>query len=501
MLKKKILPLLILLVIFVQPFIGVRTFASTVSSTGDDVIYAIQNSKSTLQPPGAGGEEVLKANIIQNPGFEETEPNGLPSYYEYSGDAYENLNASYQDETCNGSYSCLVASKGTEQFSSNADMYKQTTGASIPYLNQIIYLDMWYFIQKNPNVDGTIYLNLYFYDGSLRRHINYYLSHDNSLSNGSSNYKYYDLNSSLGTWHNLARNITYDYEQVYGTFAPSTRLLHFDFYALSPPNPSDFTEGVIDDVYIVNSTGYNFIPGNNDFENGDGSYWSNFKRGPSSIYPTTDHTEGAQAVNLTASAYFDNSNSNVELATYIGNYDTTQFGYYATEPGRVTVEFDWKYNDVANSGINSDARIYLTASNSTYYTLLSWTLGSYNDEIRQGNYSGATYRYVYYEADGLGVRDTWQHFSLDLFDVMNSINCKNMPITSIGFAVQAGTNKNSTTELLIDGFEFRTYPTGDPFFAPKLLTHLSLLEQDLFHFQSVENLQLTRWLFLSLKFR
>jgi len=70
----------------------------------DDILV----SSSEIINPGAGGEEYLKSNILENGDFEEDDSYGRPMNFNSWGTSFLDVNSSYQDDVHGGSYSSYV---------------------------------------------------------------------------------------------------------------------------------------------------------------------------------------------------------------------------------------------------------------------------------------------------------------------------------------------------------------------------------------------------------
>ncbi len=463
---KKILTVFLLFVMIAQPILIRDNDKSETSLT-----YQIDSNQShpelddLWETNAAGGEEYLKSNIIPDGGFYEESANGGPTEFYYSGSAYSVINSSYQDDVHAGTYSAYVGAKGTSQFterSSNSQGFPSETR-----LNESISVDFWYNPIANPDLNegGQIYAYIRFNTGTNNVYFYYYFSQFNPLNANSSTNVYFDMRGSLSSWFHFSRNVTKDYEEAIGPISPNLELRTIYFRTYSPAQATGFTELIVDDVSITNGTAYEYIH-NGDFESGDGNYWSNYIEGPASVtINRSDYTEGTSALDLQAEAFYENGYSSLycEKSIYVGWNDFPK-SFQTLQPGDVMLNFDWKYSDTFNGGSNQHAQFYIMTTNDTFDYYYYYYLGQETDTVTSSNYTGSNYENVYFAADGFGTRDTWQRFSLDLYELSVLMNSLEMPITAIGFRVNAGVEENSTTQLLVDNFDLTTYPTGDPSF-------------------------------------
>ncbi len=425
------------------------------------------NPVPTIEIKGAGGEQELKTNIVRDESFTEVAPDGGPYYFYYGGDGYRYVNSSYQDDTYAGSYSMMVSAQGTDQFSESATGYRYFVSETPrAYIDQNLTLEFAFKTNSNPDslYGSQTYSQISMYNGSWF-YLYYYFSKNDPLPANSTNQKYIDTRESIGSWFFLQRNLTYDFLSSFGAISPSVYLYTINFITLSIIAPSGPTELIIDNVKVYDGTLYQYGANNWDFELGNSAVWGNSKRGPSAAKITTnDSTEGDSCLNLSAQAYYQQGYSSVycEQACY-QQWNNIPVAFYSVNPGDLVVDFNWKYSDVANGGNDQEARFYVVTKDATTYYYLIFYLGNGEDLMTQTNSTG-TNTYYYFLADDYGVRNTWNHFNLDLYDIFQPIGILGSALIYYGFNVYAGYNANATTELLIDEFQIKTYPAGDPSF-------------------------------------
>ncbi|MEE9572527.1 MAG: hypothetical protein V3W20_05745, partial [Candidatus Neomarinimicrobiota bacterium] len=422
-----------------------------------------------LEINAVSGVENVKSNVIRDGGFEEDDSYDGPEHFSYWGTGYEISNASYQDDVHSGSYGMLYSIQGTDQQSSNTYLSRSLT--NIPervYLDQDISLDMWFKVKSNPDFASNAYSNMYLriYTGSQNYYLYYYFSRSSALPSNSTNVCYYDVREPVGSWVNLQRNLTRDFEAGFPS-VPITSSFYATaiyFRAYSIINPTGHIEMLIDDVSIKNSTAFDFLHVNGDFEDGNGNQWQSFRRGPSSVkLSDDDYTEGSSSLNITASAFYEGGSSYGYCEQdIVSNWGVAPDAFYPTESGAVTMDFDWKYSDTLNGGSNQEAFLYLYLENNTFSAYLYFMLGDDSDIIPFSNTTQPTYLYRYYKAPGFGNRDTWEHFSLDFYDIYQDENLQNIIPTYLGWQINAGNNANSTVQLLVDDLNIIADPLGDP---------------------------------------
>ncbi len=425
----------------------------------------------TFITKAAPGFENIKSNVIRDGEFEEVGSDNDPVYFNYGGDAYEISNASYQDDVHGGSYAMYYSAEGTDQLSTTTYTGRSLT-STLPYvyLDDDLALDMWFKIKANPNLAQGAYANMYvqFYDGSQNYYLYYYFSRQAALPSNSTYYAYYDVRQPVGSWFNLQRNLTKDFEEALTTITitPSFYATYIQFRCSSIEDPAGPTEMVVDDIYITNSTGYNILQENGDFEDGNSYRWYDFRTGPASIrISDEDYTQGSHSMNLTAQAYYDDSSCYLYCQRdFVTDFDLYPNSFYPTEPGAFVLAYDWKYSDTSNGGFYQNAFQYMYLQNETFSAYLYFLLGEASDTMPSSNYTSSTYMFKYYTAPSFGSRDTWEHFNLDLFDLYQLENFGNLIPTSIGYQLNAGYEQNSTTTLLVDDLRIVANPLGDPSF-------------------------------------
>ena len=462
--RKKTFMIMLGLLLVLQPLL--MTNLSNAYQFADSTPLEITNSVSNIvkKDIGAGGEEQLIANVIHNSGFEDTYSNGGPEGFNYGSSAFQYVNT-IASEKYAGTYSCDIQSYGTSQFSANAYLSRQISDNNTPYVVEDIDLDFWAYIVQNPDISngGNIFFYLQFYHqpSSTSYYIYYYLS-TSSIPVDSGNNVFINASIPSLSWENVHRDVTLDFETAFGPANPQTYLNYIYVYASSPSDPTGLTEILVDDFSAENSTGYNFITTNEGFETGTTDWYYN-NRGISSVLQTTDHTEGTYAINMTAYTPLPTLDAYTYLESYFGDWNP-DMGYYTHNPGELTIDFDWKYSEPNGAFDNQYARFYIYGHNETYDFELHWMLGDVTDAHRYSNYSSSGGRDTYYLADGFGERDVWHSFSVDIFEFTSAFNINNMAFMYCGIRIYTGNDIGSTTQLLVDNFQLKTYPTGDPSF-------------------------------------
>ncbi|NHJ87321.1 MAG: hypothetical protein FK734_17790, partial [Asgard group archaeon] len=467
MIKRSSLVLFIIASLAIQPFLLEETFFSNVfAESSGNILKVGEIETPEFQINGVGGEEYVKTTINQNSGFESAYGNGIPEDYSYWVTGYQFVDAEYQDLVHGGSYAGLCRAKGTEQGAATAEAYRTFNSytSGYPILVQGITLDFWIYSHPNPDTYGVHYFSVRVYTGSTNRYMNYYIAANSVQPNTSSTTVYFDLRDTpSGSWQNIQRNLTYDYESFFGTPSPTTYAYYIYFRTQSPIYPTGYSEMVFDDVSATNSTGFEYLL-NGDFESGTGSYWTGSNYGPGTIYQTDDHTEGSKAINMTSNPYYQNSYSRTYLGTEFGYGGSPPIAYYPNEPGKLIFEVDWKYSDGPGGGYDQLAYMYISGYNISHSFECYVMFGQGLDEVPDWNYTSSTYIGIVIKADGFGERDTWKHFTLDMYDMLAEIGFLSLTFNFAAFYTYGGPNADQKVELLIDDFRVISYPNGDPSF-------------------------------------
>ena len=434
----------------------------------------IQREDSSTQPNFVinapyGGVENIKSNVLSDPGFEEDDGNGGPSEFSGYGTSSIIIDSAYTTEVYAGSYGAYMSVEGTPQHNAYATNDRYLT--NIPqrsYMNQLIDLDFWYNCKANPDIGttGQVYVYFQIMSDIGNIYMYYYLSAQNFPGGNDTYNAYFDVRGSLDSWININRNFTQDFIAAFPTRVLTQSYIRIIYFVCaSVANPTGAIVLLFDEVSITNGTNFNYIADNGDFEDGDSYPWDTQRSDPGSVYVTNDdYSRGSQSMNITAysptaSAYCDAS---ADYGFYAG-WQSVPKGYFAQQPGDLVFEFDWKYSDTLAG--EEFAFFYITFGNDTYSGAIFYFLGDNTDDIPSGyvNQTQPSYVNNFRKADDFGIRDTWNHFSIDFYDEMQSLNLVNMPAYYLGFSTSAD-GPDSRVQLLVDEFELISYPAGDPTF-------------------------------------
>jgi hypothetical protein len=422
--------------------------------------------------PGPSGTETIKTNVFRYGGMEENNSIGEPEPFYGSGSGTNYANHSYQDEVHSGTYGAIISSSGSMQYSSNHYSYRNVeTISERSYLDEDITFDFWYNAKANPDFTrgAEQFVRVQVMSNLGNVYIYYYLSRVSGLPSNQSTTAYYDLRGPLNTWTNIIRNLTQDVTQAFPTVDPTISYVRYlYFWITSVGNPSGANILLFDDVAITNSTNFNYLSQNGDFEDGNSYQWYDSSTGASSMLRTTsDYTEGTSAMNITSQTLGLTSTPTSYLYTETEIYDgwgSIPKSYSVKNPGDTVFSFDWKYSDTPGIG-NQYAYFLIMYTNGSYDCRLYFILGHSSDSLSVfTNQSYSTSTSYFIRADGFGTRNTWQQFIFDGFEIYNTFNKSNIVPYFIGFYTYIYNAYDTKVQLLVDDLRITTYPAGDPSF-------------------------------------
>lgn len=343
--------------------------------------------QAPIQIAGAGGENPLVTNVLEGGGFENVQSQGYPSDWSSSGSCYLSQNTSYTALTYGGSsYSGQIVARGTPQWGGSSGMFYRTYQlSSRPFLTQGIGIDLYTYIVSNPDLarNGLYYIRAQVWTPSGYRNVVYYMSFRVGYSLGNSSQTVnFALNTTIGSWNHLQRNMTADFESRFGAVQSGSYIYEIDWLTYSPYGSTGPTEVVVDEVNLYNRTAHELLL-NGDFEDGDGSHWDTSYGSPGYVYTTSDCTEGSRAANLTVRA----AQANAWGYAYMAHWYSYPQGLYAAEPGSGVVSFDWNYRDTNNGGSGQGAFLEIDVGNQTYSCTVLVFLGQDLDDFPSTNYT------------------------------------------------------------------------------------------------------------------
>ena len=318
--KKHVIIMIILASLMIQCMLFAGPLLST-NNTSQPAQPTI--SETPVRLAGAGGENPLVTNVLDGGGFEQTDSVGAPLGWDYGGSTYAVENASYTTLHRSGACSGQVLVQPSQQWiggwsSLDYDLNSHYPIIPRPYLTQGISLDFYTYIVSNPAVIGSYYYaRIGINCAVMTRYVYYYLSYRAIyLPGNDSDSVYFGLNTTMGSWQNLHRNVTYDYQSRFGVPQSDYFVFYLEWCVNSPNGGTEPTEAIIDDVSLQNRTADEFLL-NGGFEDGDGSYW----RGsglywPGYVYTTSCCTMGSRAANVTAKALGPNGQGYASISRY-----------------------------------------------------------------------------------------------------------------------------------------------------------------------------------------
>jgi hypothetical protein len=462
-----IVTIIITQIIFVQPLNGLNENVNALDQQFDTNYLS---TAEVIPPAPLGGVENIKSNYFKNGGFEQEVGDNQPYDFDSGGTTNIIVDSEYQTEVHAGSYGAYISVEGSEQSASYTDNRR-----TIPewgdraYVDEVLYLDFWYNCKSNPDIasGGNAYVRFQIMSDIGNIYMYYYLSHMSFPSANTTYYGYFDLRGSLDSWININRNFTEDYLAVFPARDISVsyiRTIYFECY--SPVHPTSPLVLLFDDVSLTNNTAFDYFADNGDFEDGDSDPWSTYNTDSGSAYLTeNDYTEGSKSMNLTSYSTRADSYSTSYVSRYYSQaYRNFPKGLFAHQAGEYIIEFDWKYTDTSPTTLLEYAYFYLACQNESYQTNLFIMLGDSTDSIAHfSNYTTASYSIYYIKAGNFSVKNTWNHFSFDYFELLLSLGMSNLPSNTMQFTTYSE-GLDAKVELLIDELAFNIYPLSDPGF-------------------------------------
>ncbi len=415
-------------------------------------------------PSDTGSSTSLKPNLVRNGGFENEDLYGTSGSWSVYTTIHREVKFDYEGDVSNGTYSCLLEVEGTDYTGSFTEVRKNGGNEDhyMGTLSEGTVLNFSYNILSNPNLsdNGQVWVYFRLYNGSYY-YLYYYLSSPHQPGSNSTSHGYYFLNTTtFAQWNLFSRNITSDFEASNGPITTDLEIADLYIRISSPSNPAGMGELLLDDVHMRNGTGYEYIK-NGGFETGDSSYWYHSSTSIKGEFShSSECTEGSNAANLSVS-----TNRTAVYATS-EIYHSFQYrqGHYALAPDTLTVEFDWMYQDTNNGGPGQYGRYTLWFGNGTLNGGIYWYFGIFQDQITNTNNTGASYAYYHLQAPRFGDRGTWNHFQIDVYDILVELNLTQVEVDQGEFDVNLGNYDNSSATLLVDRYSMNGYPLGDPGF-------------------------------------
>jgi hypothetical protein len=402
----------------------------------------------------------MRMNVMDNPSFENWAGNGPEGYTSKGASGHIEADFAYTGPGVSGNYAGLIEAQGSQTNYAEGIMNQNVPSSPSPLLEPVMALSLDWNTLANPDLfnEARVFVEVRTENSTGNwRNIFYVLSYGSlSVSNGSID-AWFMLNASLNQWNNLDRNITNDFLAVFGAgdLSSSQHVSSIWLRTYSPAYAFGKQQVVFDNVVLTNGS-YSGWVGNGDFETGAESPWSTLRSSMAYIEQSTDSTHETYSLNMSIP---ESTSTSDDGYAYISKNFNYPGGFFAPSSGLTMVEFDWKYNDTASAGSVQYSSLQFSFSNQTgsYYMYLYF--GVHNDVLSMTNSS----QFNYFKIPGFGVRDTWQHASLDLYTYMRSVGYSNVSFHALGLFA-ANSAPGASLDLLIDDFQIVTYPLGDPGF-------------------------------------
>ncbi|MDF1540628.1 MAG: hypothetical protein P1Q69_17150, partial [Candidatus Thorarchaeota archaeon] len=395
-------------------------------------------------------------NINENPSFEDWTGSRPADYNGGGGSSYRNADFAYSGSGVTDNYGLLIECEASSTSSSEGYVSQgplSTSSLIEPGLS--LTLD-WNVLQNAAYDEGAhVWVEIQTFDGvSKHRNLYYILSGNYGFSNGSIDAWFY-LNDTIGEWHSLNRDITADYIAVWGAgdLDSSMYVQYFQLQTYSYEGDPGIVQVAFDEITLTNGTYSGWI-GNSNFETGTESPWSASRISMGYMEQSTDSTHETYSLNMSVPEYTVASGF-VNLIKLF-NYPAS---YFASTPGMMLLELDWKYNDTPTIPSMQYANLALTFRNESGYYYFWIYMGTYNDALLGSNSTTVSY----FKMPGFGARDTWQSSRIDLYDYLSSRGISNVSLFRLEFYL-SNAAPGASVSLLLDDFQIITYPLGNPGF-------------------------------------
>jgi hypothetical protein len=404
-------------------------------------------------------QEPLRMNVAPNPSFEDWDTNNRrPEEWSVDATAHVYTNSTYTGMIKHGSYAGFQVVMGSNTswgygFLRNVP----ETSTYYPYLRYGVSVSLDWYVVMNPDLSlyGLTAVQVQFRNSTDVRTLYYYLSHRPAPYSNDTWTGYILMNHSISSWHTFDRNMTEDFLAVWGPTAYSDTHYVYDFQlrVSSPPQATNNIIAVFDDVSMYNDTYSDWIL-NGDFESGFGSPWNTYATNLGYCDQASDSTDGSYSLNMSLAAT-NPAQGYVRVNKYYSPYNS----FFVFGPETNTISWDWKYSDTAGAGISQYSSLRFQFYNGTYYNVELW-MGRGDDYMTSN--SSTTVRVP---APGFGTRDSWVHSEVDLYDLMQAAGFFDLRLHSIRFEVyQSVSVPDATINVLVDNFNMKTHPMGNPAF-------------------------------------
>jgi len=405
--------------------------------------------------PDSSGKMLM--NVNENPSFEDW-ASDRPSGYDWAyASTYQHTDFTYHGVGITGTYAAQLEAESSSTHGGAASASYTVPSSPSPLIEPGMSLTFdWITLENEPYDQGArVYVEIQTFDGvSKHRNFWYYLSSNWESSNGSIDATFY-INETIGEWHSFNRNLTADYIAVWGAGDLSSsqyiQLMRLRVY--SYPGDPGLISAAFDEVVLTNGTYSSWVT-NGDFENGVGTPWSGSDSSRGYLEQSTDSMHETYSMNMSVPDCTDGG----------GNVNTRKnwnypFTYFASTPGMMYIDIDWKYSDT-DTIYGQNGRLLLSFRNSTGTFYFYLFFGTMDDTFVGWSNSSTTFAFL---MPGFGIKDTWQHSRIDVYDYLSSVGISNVSLYQTEFVIQNDALGESNS-LLVDDFQITTFPLGDPGF-------------------------------------
>ncbi|TFG99033.1 hypothetical protein E4H12_04200 [Candidatus Thorarchaeota archaeon] len=399
----------------------------------------------------------LRTNVIENPSFEDWTGGAPDGYTSIRESGYTDVDYAYAGAGVTGNYAALLEVQGSPTDSTVGQLWINIPSSPNPLVEPGISLSFDWNTLANPDMfqGSFVEIQVFIQTGSDYRTIIYILSHDTYSPTNDIHNAYFSMNDSLSQWNPFAVNITEDYIAGFGAgdLSSTHYITSVRFQAYSPTGATGLIQVAFDNVVLTDES-YSAWIGNGDFETGVESPWLHQVSDRAYIEQSMDSTLGSYSLNMSIPVV--TSGSGYAILTERFDYPG---GYLASSMGETIFELDWKYNDTPSAGDTQNSYLLLRFRNQTAYYDMYLFFGTHNDVLPGFNSTFSKF----FKIPGFGVRDTWQHLSLDIYEYMTYAGYTDTSLYEIRLYAE-NSAIGATVDALFDDFRLITYPLGDPGF-------------------------------------
>ncbi len=365
-----------------------------------------------------------KGNSVINGEFEKWYSDNLP--YSFNGMGTTEMDGWYAESpwpVYEGSRSLgfHVRTLNPNQVSINQITMSNWTLFNNP-TNLTIKLDYYIENVPNPSSDNAFFIQLKFYDSSIR-YLNYYFAGQPTLFLSNSSVRSnIIIDSQFGMWHAFERNLTQDY---FDSFA-AMPIGFYNMYIYVKTVSDKYARAFIDDVNLVNGS-FVKIGGNTNHGNfetsGTGTNWTWNIGDPGVVSKSSDSIVGNWSVNATVIS--KGNDAYAEIIYNVGKMLNSQ------TPGILSMS--WRLIDLQGSGPNASSYLRLDCQNGTGQSFTVYYMFTYGGSTPP--FSGPDSIVV--NVPNFNTTGSWQTFSRNIFDDVTAVN--------------------QTTNLFISGLSLRAF--------------------------------------------